>query len=69
MDCTEIKDPQGIEATYVQLSVAVKDRGLTDKPGGIAVYRLNNVGGLSAEKIYAKTGFCDEVLYTVEKLN
>lgn len=69
MDCTEIKDPQGIEATYVQLTVAVKDRGLTDKPGGIAVYRLNNVGGLSAEKIYAKTGFCDEVLYTVEKLN
>ena len=69
MDCTEIKDPQGVEDTYVQLTVAVKDRGLASKSGGIAVYRLNNVGGLSAEKIYAKTGFCDEVLYTVEKLN
>ena len=69
MDCTEIKDPQGVENTYVQLTVTVKDRGLAGKSGGIAIYRLDNVGGLSAEKIYAKTGFCDEVLYTVEKLN
>mgnify|MGYP000000619004 FL=1 len=69
MDCTEIKDPQGVEDTYVQLTVTVKDRGLAGKSGGIAIYRLDNVGGLSAEKIYAKTGFCDEVLYTVEKLN
>ena len=69
MDCTEIKDPQGVEDTYVQLTVAIKDLGLSAKPGGIAVYRLNNVGGLSAEKMYAKTGFCDEVLYTVEKLD
>ena len=69
MDCTEIKDPMGVEDTYVQLTVAVKDRSLAGKSGGIAVYRLNNVGGLSAEKMYEKTGFCDEVLYTVEKLN
>ena len=59
----------GVEDTYVQLTVAVKDRSLAGKSGGIAVYRLNNVGGLSAEKMYEKTGFCDEVLYTVEKLN
>ena len=35
MDCTEIKDPQGVEDTYVQLTVTVKDRGLAGKSGGI----------------------------------
>ena len=38
----------------MQLTVAVKDRGLASKSGGIAVYRLNNVGGLSAEKNLCK---------------
>ena len=71
LDCTEVPAPteENPNATYVQLTVAVKDRQLTSKSGGIATYRLNHIGGISAQRIYAKTGFCDEVLYTVEKLD
>lgn len=37
--------------------------------GGVAFYKLNTLGGLFAQKIYKKTGFCDEVVYLDEKLN
>lgn len=69
IDCTELSWPTAAdpEATAVQLTVAMKDNSLNGKQGGIAVYHLNSIGGLSAQKIYAKAGFCDEVAYTLEK--
>lgn len=71
VDCTEIPAPteSNPNASFVQITVPVKDGRLSSKQGGIATYRLNSIGGLSAQKMYAKTGFCDEVLYTVEKLD
>lgn len=71
LDCTEMPVPteENPKATYVQLTASVKDNKLASKPGGIVTYRLNSIGGVSVQKMYAKTGFCDEVLYTVEKLD
>lgn len=68
LSCTGMGDPYSDDA-YTQITLAIKDRSLASKQGGIAVYRLNDLGGVSAKKMYAKTGFCDEVLYTVEKQN
>lgn len=69
IDCTEVAWPtaENQEATITQLTLSVKDQTLSGKQGGIAVYKLNSVSGLSAQKLYAKTGFCDEVIATVEK--
>ncbi len=68
LDCTQVSVPTENGAESVtQLTLAVKDQGLSGKQGGIATYRLDQVGGLSATKMYAKTGFCDEVIATVEK--
>ena len=71
VDCTEVAAPTETDpkASFVQLTVGVKDKKLSSKSGGIAVYRLNSIGGISAQKMYAKTGFCDEVIATVEKTN
>ena len=54
---------------YVRIDLCVKDNSLTSKKGGVAFYKLNTLGGLFAQKIYKKTGFCDEVVYLDEKLN
>lgn len=69
LDCTEVAWPtaEQPDATITQLTLAVKDQKQSGKQGGIAVYKLNSIGGLSAQKLYAKTGFCDEVVATVEK--
>ena len=71
LDCTEIAAPteENPNASFVQLTLGVKDRASSAQPGGIAVYRMNSVGGISAQKMYAKTGFCDEVICTAEKMN
>ena len=71
VDCTEVAAPTETDpkASFVQLTLGVKDKKLSSKSGGIAVYRLNSIGGISAQKMYAKTGFCDEVIATVEKTN
>lgn len=68
-DCTLVPWPtaDAPNATAIQLTLAIKDRALTGKQGGIAVYKLNDIGGLSAQKVYAKAGFCDEVISTIEK--
>ena len=69
LDCTEVAWPtaEQPDATITQLTLSVKDQHQSGKQGGIAVYKLNSLGGLSAQKLYAKTGFCDEVVATVEK--
>ena len=69
LDCTEVAWPtaEQPDATITQLTLSVKDQHQSGKQGGIAVYKLNSLGGLSAQKLYAKTGFCDEVIATVEK--
>ena len=69
LDCKEVPSPtaEKPDATRIQLTLCVQDRGVTDKQGGIAVYQLNQIGGLSARKLYAKAGFCDEVVCTIEK--
>ena len=71
VDCTEVAAPTETDpkASFVQLTLGIKDKKLSSKSGGIAVYRLNSIGGISAQKMYAKTGFCDEVIATVEKTN
>ena len=71
VDCTEVAAPTETDpkASFVQLTLGVKDKKLSSKSGGIAVYRLKSIGGISAQKMYAKTGFCDEVIATVEKTN
>lgn len=66
LSCTGMGNPYSADA-YTQITLAIKDRSLASKQGGIAVYRLSNLGGVTARKMYAKAGFCDEVLYTVEK--
>jgi len=68
LDCTQVSIPteNGVESV-TQLTLAVKDQGVSGKQGGIATYRLEQIGGLSARKMYARTGFCDEVIATVEK--
>lgn len=69
LDCTEVAWPttEDQEATAVMLTLGIKDNSLSGKQGGIAVYKVNSIGGLSARKAYAKAGFCDEVIYTLEK--
>lgn len=66
MDCTLMNDKEGY---FSQLTLCVKDRKLTGKQGGIAVYRIVKVGGTSAKKIFEKTGFCDEVIQATVKLD
>lgn len=66
LSCTGMGDPYSAGA-YTQITLAIKDRSLASAQGGIAVYRLSDLGGVTAKKMYAKAGFCDEVLYTVEK--
>lgn len=69
VDCTEVAAPttENPNATMIQLTVAIKDGNIPAPNGGIAVYKLNNIGGLAAQKLYTKAGFCDEVVATVEK--
>lgn len=69
VDCTEVAAPttENPNATMIQLTVAIKDGNIPAPNGGIAVYKLNNIGGLAAQKLYIKAGFCDEVVATVEK--
>lgn len=69
LDCTEVSWPtaENPNATIPQLTLGIIDQKAGDKKGGIVTYRLDNIGGLSAHKLYAKTGFCDEILFTVEK--
>ena len=71
LNCTEMAAPTETNpnASFIQLTLGVKDKMLATQPGGIAVYRINSVGGVSAQKMYAKTGFCDEVIATAEKVN
>ena len=69
LDCTEVSWPTADDpnATIPQLTLGIIDQSAGDKKAGIATYKLDNIGGLSAHKLYAKTGFCDEVLFTIEK--
>ena len=69
VDCTEVAAPttENPNATMIQLTIAIKDGNIPAPNGGIAVYKLNNIGGLAAQKLYTKAGFCDEVVATVEK--
>lgn len=68
LSCTGMGDPNS-DDTFTRITLAIKDRSLSSRQGGIAVYRLGDLGGVTAQKMYAKAGFCDEVLYTVEKQN
>ena len=55
VDCTEIAAPttENPNATMIQLTVAIKDGNIPAPNGGIAVYKLNNIGGLAAQKLYS----------------
>lgn len=63
IDCTQIPDNGG---DFVQLTLTVQGSG-SGKQGGIAAYRLSSIGGLTATKLFVKTGFCDEVVATMER--
>lgn len=54
---------------YTRLDLCVKDNTLASKSGGVVFYKLNTLGGLLAQKVYKRTGFCDEVISLDEKLN
>lgn len=69
LDCTEVSwsTAENPNATIPQLTLGIIDQNAEGKKAGIASYKLNNIGGLSVHKLYAKTGFCDEILFTIEK--
>ena len=52
-----------------QLRLYVKDNNLSQLKGGIAFYEVNYMGGIHADFLYSKTGFCDEVVEVSEKYN
>ncbi|MDE5422129.1 hypothetical protein L3073_07905 [Ancylomarina sp. DW003] len=54
---------------FTRLDICVKDLSLSGKQGGVIFYKLNELGGISAEEIYRQMGFCDEVIYVDEKQN
>ena len=66
LECNEVSGNGG---AMLQMTLGIKDHSLSGKQGGIAVYRLSSIGGLTAEWLYSKTGFCDEVIATLEKEN
>lgn len=53
----------------MQLRLSVLDNNRTSLKGGVAFYEVNSLGGLHSDFIYAKTGFCDEVIDIDEKFN
>lgn len=54
---------------FARVGLAIRDRKSSGKKGGVAYYRINYVGGITAKQYFMKTGFCDQVISFVEKPN
>lgn len=53
---------------YTRIDLCVKDNSVSGKNGGVIFYQVDELGGMSVEEIYRKTGFCDEVVDVDEKV-
>jgi len=55
------------ERVSMQLRLCVRDHNRTELPGGVVFYEINSSGGIHADYLYGKTGFCDTVVDIDEK--
>ena len=54
--------------TAQQVRLCIQDQNVTgNSKGGIAYYELGTVGGIHADPVYRKAGFCDRVIDIEEK--
>lgn len=66
---TFVFDSEGKEDKFVRVGLAIRDKQGSGLKGGVAYYKVNFVGGISATQYFKKTGFCDQVISFDEKIN
>lgn len=66
---TVLVNEDDVSEGIARVGLAIRDRQGSGRKGGVAYYKVNYVGGISAKQYLKKTGFCDQVLWFDEKRN
>lgn len=58
---------EGEKDKFTRIALAIRDNSASGKKGGVAYYKVQFLGGISATQYYKEVGFCDQVIYLDEK--
>ena len=57
----------GVTRSSLQIRLCIKDLNLSGLQGGVEFYEISSLGGIHADFLYSKSGFCDQVIDINEK--
>lgn len=58
---------EGGKDKFTRIALAIRDNSASGKRGGIAYYKVQFLGGISATQYFKEVGFCDQVISLDEK--
>lgn len=58
---------KGEKEKFTRIALAIRDKNATEKKGGVAYYKVNFLGGVTALQYFKEIGFCDQVISLDEK--